>query len=75
MKKLLLLSTIALLATSCRKEYTCTCTENSGGGIFTGTSKAKSTKKAAKEWCDGLQAAILSDGTSSGAEGWVCTVK
>ena len=72
MKKLVLLSfalmTSAVLFTSCKKDYTCTCTYNDGSGTtISGDVTYHATKKKAKEACD-LSA-------STGGSGWTCAIK
>ena len=58
MKKITLLAVAALAISfaSCRKDHTCTCTETITSGsttdTFVTTSKAKSTKKDGKAWCE-----------------------
>lgn len=44
---------IALMFTSCKKEYTCTCTSNVGGTTTTASGKTeKMSKKDAKAACE-----------------------
>jgi uncharacterized lipoprotein YehR (DUF1307 family) len=51
MKKLSILSALALVVslTSCKKNYTCDCSGNSSTGSITYTAKMK--KKDAQTWC------------------------
>ena len=53
MRKIILVSAIALLSlASCKKDRTCTCTETGNGGVnISTTTIVKSTKKTAKVNC------------------------
>jgi hypothetical protein len=66
MKKIVTVAAIALLGTivlpSCKKDYTCTCTDNSGNQIGT-TNSFKATKKDAKKSCDELSTALQGAGS------------
>lgn len=56
MKKVTLFAVVAVAAlslVSCKKDHTCTCTDNSSGTAVVVTTKAKSTKKDAAAWCTG----------------------
>lgn len=55
MKKIILMATVAFIATtvvSCKKNWTCECKTNCGGYIATASATRKDTKKNAKEWCE-----------------------
>ena len=54
MKKLALVAFgVSLFAmTSCKKEYTCTCTATAGGASASGGTTIKDTKKKAKDTCE-----------------------
>jgi hypothetical protein len=53
MKKVLLVSTFALLAlASCKKDYICTCTTSGNGASASSTETITDTKKNAKATCE-----------------------
>ena len=62
MKKLLLVAAVAAFTmTSCKKDYTCTCTYTSGGQTQTATYPMNDVKKKdAKDACNQLGAAWIS---------------
>jgi hypothetical protein len=43
---------VGVCLTSCKKDYTCTCTSDCSGSSITSTASYHSTKKKAKESCD-----------------------
>jgi hypothetical protein len=52
MKKVLLFVAVVAFATSCKKNYTCTCTTSvTGLASTTASSTAKMKKKDAETWC------------------------
>jgi len=56
MKKVLFIAAIGSLSlASCKKDYTCECTNNVFGITVSYKSAAKSTKKGAEEWCKSQQ--------------------
>jgi hypothetical protein len=82
MKKVLLVAAVAGLAmASCRKDRTCECTDTSSSGFtVVTTTKAKSTKKDAVEWCENAykSASTTVNGaavTGSSNSGYSCKVK
>jgi hypothetical protein len=51
MKKVLLMAAVAgFMMTSCKKDYTCKCTDKDGKEVITYTAEMK--KKDANTWCD-----------------------
>jgi hypothetical protein len=50
----IILGTVCLTLSSCKKEYTCTCTSNTDGNVIS-TSKGRMTKEKAKESCERSQ--------------------
>lgn len=54
MKKLFIIAVVAFVATltSCKKEWTCECCVDCGGGKICGQETKKETKKDAQERCD-----------------------
>ncbi|MBA3664449.1 MAG: hypothetical protein H0W61_09610 [Bacteroidetes bacterium] len=82
MKKLVLLSAVIIaLGTSCKKDYTCECIDNTGNVTTTQTIKGKSSKKAAQSWCDATKTGsyTVSGGGFSGSgstyDGQTCSLK
>jgi hypothetical protein len=72
MKKVLYLSAVVALAltfTSCKHDYTCSCTVTGDGISGTASGNFNATKKDAEEACDGLQS------TTSTSYGSSATVK
>jgi len=56
---------IALMFTSCKKEYTCTCTSNVGGTTTTASGKTeKMSKKDAKAKCEAGSSSTTVAGTT-----------
>jgi len=69
------LGAIALLgATSCKKEYTCTCTYDSSGELFAPAKTIKAKKSKAQKECD-KTASVSVLGLSAKVEGVTCVVK
>jgi len=69
MKKIIMsLSIIALFAgtTSCKKDYTCSCTATDTFWNVSYTQNMK--KKDATAWCDTW------NGSGTGVDGWACTL-
>lgn len=67
MKKSLVIAAIAsFVLTSCAKDYSCVCTDKTGG-VVTGTDTypIKNTKKKATETCDLLEESSTTFGISS----------
>lgn len=52
---------------SCKKDYTCSCTANNDMNDISYTEEMK--KKDAEEWCDSW------DTSGQGIEGWKCELK
>ena len=72
MKKITSIALVALLAvafTSCKKEYTCTCSYDIAGvkGSTDVKSGTKLSKKDAKTWCEGYK--------TTGWSGVTCSLK
>jgi hypothetical protein len=67
MKKTVLLAAILVVAfgTSCKKNYTCTCTSTVGGISSSASATAKMKKKDAKTWCDTGNSSTSYGGTTS----------
>ncbi|HKC66648.1 MAG TPA: hypothetical protein VKG26_00320 [Bacteroidia bacterium] len=68
MKKIFFLFFISgfmLLNTSCRKDYSCTCTSVFTGGSYKQVTVAKSTKQDAKAWCASMQISNAQPGVST----------
>ncbi len=67
MKKVLTLiagvAFVAVLFTSCKKNYTCTCTIT--GGTSVSSDYGKTSKKAATDACDASSAALGASGSCS----------
>lgn len=68
MKKFIPLAAVAVLAltfTSCKKDYSCTCTSTVGGSSASSTtSLGKQTKKDAKAACEALASSSTIGGTT-----------
>ena len=61
---------------SCRKTYNCECSTTIFTTTVTVKSEAKSTKKAAKEWCDSMgNPSTTVDGVSSANLAMSCELK
>ena len=83
MKKVLLIAAVVAIATSCRKDRTCECTDsypNGTGGTSTVVYSItkKSTKKGATAWCeDQTKATTTVDGVAvtGGATTMTCKIK
>ena len=54
-----------LLNTSCRKDYSCTCTSVFSGGNYTSVTVAKSTKQDAAAWCSSIQVSSAQPGVAT----------
>ena len=63
MKKVTLLAVVIIAASfaSCKKDYTCECTQN---GVVIGTIKYKDTKKKAKDACSASNSTYASYGAN-----------
>lgn len=59
---------VAISFASCKKDYTCHCTDSSGATIIDYTAKMK--KSDAKTWCDSWNTTV-----SAGASGDKCALK
>jgi len=66
---LLLTFVLALTATSCKKDYQCTCVSTFTNGNYTFYAAAKSTKKDAQNWCSAFQSSNVQPGIST-----ICTL-
>jgi hypothetical protein len=53
------------LNTSCRKDYSCTCTSVFSGGSYTSVTVAKSTKKDAQAWCSSIEDSSAQPGVTT----------
>jgi hypothetical protein len=83
MKKLLVLSAVVVfVATSCKKDRECVCTDSTTYGGTTHTTvttiKAKTNKKDAETWCENAtKGTVTVDGVAvtGGASTAVCEIK
>ncbi|MBK9283777.1 MAG: hypothetical protein IPM51_05585 [Sphingobacteriaceae bacterium] len=58
---------LLLFISSCKKEYTCTCTSVVNGNTATSVTKATMRKKDSKTWCNS-STSFVSAGTSASCE-------
>ena len=65
-KSLLILSLVAFVFASCKKDRTCECCAEVLGTKSCATATAKMTKKDAETWCEG---------STQGVSGVTCTLK
>ncbi|MBA3664450.1 MAG: hypothetical protein H0W61_09615 [Bacteroidetes bacterium] len=79
MKKVLLIAAVAGLSmVSCKKDYTCECTNSGNGVTVVFDLKGHSTKKSAESWCTGYQNSTdTQNGTTSSTygSGTTCKIK
>ena len=79
MKKFIMICIVAAFATSCKKDYSCVCTSvdvNNGKTETTiDTFKAKSKKKDAQAWCEGLQKTKVDFAGSTSSSGATCVLQ
>ena len=59
-KAFIAIAAVAFVATSCKKDYTCTCTDSSGDTVATYTATMK--KKDAENWCNTWNTGMAGDG-------------
>lgn len=77
MKKIIYISAVLSLSlASCKKDYTCVCTDNSSGFAVTINTEAKSSKKGATAWCKSFENGTETvDGNSSTPDPLSCAIK
>jgi hypothetical protein len=65
MKKILFIAAVAcFVTTSCKKDYTCTCTSTGFWGNTTSTAHAKMKKNDAETWCSSGNSSYSSGGVT-----------